>query len=50
MPKKEKISMAELTSGYEKFIKGKELNKNGKGLFNKIINKAAKATKLRGSK
>jgi hypothetical protein len=35
------------TVGYEKFLKGKEINKNGKQLFDKTLKKA---TKQRGSK
>jgi len=34
--------MEKLTAGYEAFIKGKEVNKNGKNLFEKAIKKAAK--------
>lgn len=48
MSKKKKIkSMAELTAGYDDFIKGKELKSNGKKLFEKTLKKAAKP---RGSK
>lgn len=44
-------TMAELTANYEQFIKGKELNKSGKDLFEKVVKKAAKPnTKQRGSK
>lgn len=42
--------MDKLTQGYEKFIKGKELNPNGKDLFNKVIKKAVTVKKQRGSK
>lgn len=42
-----KTPMEKLTQDYEKVIKGKELNKNGKQLFDKAIKKAAKP---RGSK
>ena len=45
--KKEITAMEKLTQGYEKLIKGKEINKNGKQLFDKAIKKAAKS---RGSK
>lgn len=45
--KKKQTPMEKLTQGYEKFIKGKEVNKNGKKLFNKTLKKA---TKQRGSK
>jgi hypothetical protein len=41
--------MDELTQGYEKFIKRKELNKDGKEQFDKAIKKATK-TKQRVSK
>ena len=41
--------MEKLTQGYEKFIKGKEVNNNGKALFEKTIKKAT-TTKQRGSK
>jgi hypothetical protein len=40
--RKKKTPMEKLTSGYEKFIKGKEVNKNGKVAFNKALKKAAK--------
>lgn len=50
MKKSKQKSMAELTEGYEEFIKGKELNKNGKELFNKTIKKAAKPKKPRATK
>ncbi|MDB5227298.1 MAG: hypothetical protein JWN78_1491 [Bacteroidota bacterium] len=39
MPKKEKTSMEKLTAGYEKFIKGKKLNKDGKQSFEEVIKK-----------
>ncbi len=46
--------MAELTAGYEQFIKGKELNNNGRRLFDQAIKKAAKKQpqkiKQRGAK
>ena len=45
---KKKVSpMDKLTAGYEDFIKGKELNKKGRKLFDKVVKKAAKP---RGSK
>lgn len=54
MKKKSKkaISTAELTAGYEDFIKGKELNPSGSKLFNEVLKKAAntKPTKQRGLK
>lgn len=40
--KKALTPMEKLTAGYEDFIKGKELNKKGKELFDKVIKKAAK--------
>lgn len=47
--KKSFTPMEQLTKGYEQFIKGQEIKKNGKGAFNKAIKKAV-ATKQRGSK
>ena len=47
--KKAQTSMDKLTQGYEKFIKGKELNKDTKEQFDKIVKKATKP-KGRGSK
>jgi len=41
--------MEKLTQGYEKFIKGKEINQGGKDAFNKAIKKAVK-TKQRALK
>ena len=38
---KDKTPMEELTKGYEDFIKGKKVNKNGKSVFNNTIKKAA---------
>ena len=43
--KKNKTSMDKLTSGYEKFIEGKELNPKGKSLFDKTLKKAVKPRK-----
>jgi hypothetical protein len=48
--KKEQTPMEKLTQGYEKFIKGKELNENGREQFEKTVKKAATPKKLRGSK
>jgi hypothetical protein len=49
--KKEPSQMDKLTQGYEKFIKGKELNTDGKDQFEKAIKKAATPPKKqRGSK
>ena len=44
--------MLEVSAGYEDFIAGKETNKNGKKLFSKVIEKAAKEKhkKQHGSK
>lgn len=43
--------MQQITKGYEKFIKGKELNKKGSEVFSKVLSKAAKPIKKqRGSK
>jgi len=47
--KKKNITMDELTKNYESFIKDKEVNKNGRKLFNKALKKATKI-KQRGSK
>jgi hypothetical protein len=47
--KKESTPMEKLTQGYEEFIKDKELNKDGKKQFDKVIKKVAKP-KQRGSK
>ena len=41
--------MEKLTQEYKKFIKGKELENNGKHLFDNTIKKAANS-KQRGSK
>lgn len=38
--KKTPTPMEKLTAGYEKFIKGKELNNDGKEQFDKTIKKA----------
>jgi hypothetical protein len=40
--KKEKTQMEKLTQNYEKFIKGKEVKKDGKKLFEKTLGKAVK--------
>jgi hypothetical protein len=49
--KKNILSVKELTSGYEHFINNKEVNENGKNLFNKTLKKAVKKkTKPRASK
>jgi len=39
-PKKEQTPMEKLTQNYEKFMKNKEVNENGKELFDKTIKKA----------
>lgn len=49
MNKKSK-TMAEVTADYKEFVKGKETNKNGKQLFDKVIKKAAKPKKQRAAK
>jgi hypothetical protein len=49
MRKKTKTPMEKLTEGYEDFIKGRELNKDGKKRFDKVLKKATKP-KQRGSK
>lgn len=48
--KKAKTPMEKLTENYEQFIKGKETNPNGADLFNKVLKKATKKPKQRGSK
>lgn len=42
MKGKKKTPMEKLTQGYEKFIKGKEQNQEGKTVFDKTIKKAVK--------
>ena len=42
MANKKQTPMEKLTKGYEKFMEGQELKKNGKGAFNKAIKKAVK--------
>ena len=41
MSSKKKTPVEKLTQGYEKFIKGKELKKDGGKLFEKTLKKAA---------
>lgn len=41
--------MEHLTKGYEEFVKGKQIKKNGEKEFLKVVKKATKS-KLRGSK
>ena len=45
--KKKDMTMEEVTAGYDKFIKGKKLNPNGKKVFESTLKKAVKQ---RGSK
>lgn len=45
--KKSEKTMAEVSKGYEAFIRDKEITTNGKVLFNKILKTAVKR---RGSK
>ena len=45
--KKQQTPMEKLTANYERLIKGKQTNNNGKELFEKTVKKA---TKQRGSK
>jgi hypothetical protein len=42
MSSKKQTPMEKLTQGYEKFIKSRELSKEGKQAFDKAIKKAAK--------
>lgn len=37
--------MDKLTAKYEEFIKDKQLNTDGKQLFDKVLNKSVKASK-----
>jgi hypothetical protein len=46
---KKQTPMEKLTAGYSKFIKGKELNNNGKELFDKVLKKVV-TTKPRSAK
>lgn len=48
--KKDKTPMDKLTQNYEKFIKGKEINNNGKVLFNQVIKKTIISKPQRNSK
>jgi hypothetical protein len=48
--KKERLTPEQLDANYNKYMKDKELNPNGKQLFEKAIKKAAVPTKPRGSK
>ncbi len=41
--KKASKTMDEITQGFEKFIEGKEVNKDNKPLFEKAIKKAVKS-------
>jgi hypothetical protein len=47
--KKKQTPMEKLTQGYEKFIKGKEQNQEGKKVFDKTLKNATRP-KQRGSK
>jgi len=47
--KKVRLSMDELTQGYDKFIEGKEMVKDNKKVFDAALKKATKP-KQRGSK
>lgn len=49
MKKKKNLTIGELTKNYDQFIKGKELNKNNKELFEKALKKAV-TVKPRSSK
>jgi hypothetical protein len=40
--KKERLTPEQLDANYNKFMKGQELNNNGKELFEKVIKNAAK--------
>ena len=45
--KNKKLTMERLTNGYEQFMRGKNVNNNGKKIFEKTIKRAIKP---RGSK
>ena len=45
MQKKKAKSMAEVTQGYEKFIEGKQVRKDGAERFEKALSKAVKPKK-----
>lgn len=47
---KGQTDMDKLTEGYEEFIKGKGVNKNGKKVFNNALKKAATTKKPRATK
>ena len=38
--KKHLTPMEQITAGYEKFIKGKKVNSNGKQIFDSVLKKA----------
>jgi len=40
--KRERLTPAQLDANYNKFMKGQELNNNGKELFEKTLKKAVK--------
>ncbi|HEY8660922.1 MAG TPA: hypothetical protein VIL78_17960 [Hanamia sp.] len=40
--KKERLTPTQLDANYNKYMKGKELNNNGKKLFEKTLKKAVK--------
>lgn len=40
--KKERLTPAQLDANYNKFMKGHELNNNGKEQFEKVLKKASK--------
>lgn len=48
--KKKKLDMAELTKGYESFIEGKEVNPNGKEMFDTVIKKTLDSKQKRAAK
>jgi len=50
MSKKNQTPMEKLTQGYDKFIKGKETNKNGKKAFDKTLKKATPKQPLKAKK
>ena len=48
--KRERLTPEQLDANYKKFAKDKEINPNGKDLFNSILKKAANPIKQRSAK
>lgn len=45
--KRDRLKPAQLDANYNKFMKGQELNNNGKELFEKTLKKAIKSKSLK---